>query len=71
MVTSLFIVYISHKNELAFYGELAAAAGDLQFYATPPFRVVTPTQVGHRLDAPLVNIHVTRCNTANITSQLN
>jgi len=58
-------------NGLAFYGEFGSGADDLQFYATPSFRVVTAAQVGHRLDAPLVNIHVTCCNTANITSQLN
>jgi hypothetical protein len=33
--------------------------------------MVAAAQVGHRLDTSLMNVHVTRCNTANITSQLN
>lgn len=70
-MTSLVTVYVSHRNGLAFYSEFAATADDLELYATSTFRVVTAAQVGHRLDAPLVDIHVTRCNTANITSQLN
>lgn len=54
-----------------FYGEFTAGAHNLQFNAAPPFGMVAAAQVGHRLHTSLVNVHVTCCNTANITSQLN
>jgi len=57
-------------QQLTFDCELASTTDDLELNATPPLSVVTTAQVGHRFDAPLVNVHVTCCNTANITSQL-
>ena len=46
---------------LTFARELAARAGDLQPDPPPPLGVLAAAEVGHRLLAFLVHVHITGC----------